>query len=93
MRRTASWIVVVIGLVIVWLVTMGMLGARDAGWLVLMTFVTGLSVTGLVLAARRVTARGWLVAGLIILAGLFVPTTRLMENSGSPLSLGETFIS
>jgi peptidoglycan/LPS O-acetylase OafA/YrhL len=90
MRRIASWLVLVIGLVTVWLVTMFMLGARGAGWLILMTVVYGLSVAMLVLAARRVTARGWLVAGLIILAGLFVPTAVLIDNFGSPSSPYET---
>jgi len=87
MRRIASWLVLVIGLILVWLVILYMLSVRGAGWLILMTFVYGLVVAILALAARRVIARGWLVAGLIVLAGLFVPTAVLIDNFGSPSSI------
>ena len=88
MRRVASWIILLIGLILLWLVFLRLVGLRSPGYLILVTVVYAGTVFGLWLVARRVTPRDW----LLVLAGLFVPTTLLMEDAGNPLSLGETII-
>jgi hypothetical protein len=45
---------------------------------------------GLALAARRASITGWLVAGLLVLAGLFVPTSQMFEDFGNISSLAGT---
>lgn len=90
MRKIASWIALAIGLIPLWLITSLFFGAGIADRLVLLMFAYGLSVVLMALAARKVSARGWLVAGLLILAGLFVPTYVLTDNLGNPASLSET---
>lgn len=92
MRRVLSWIVLLIGLIPLWAVFLRFYGIGESGYLIAATFLYVLCITGLAIVSRRPTVRGWLIAGLIILLGLFVPTRWLMENSGSPLSLGETII-
>jgi hypothetical protein len=92
MRKVASWIVLLIALFPLLLVSLRLFGMWSSSYLILIMLAYAVTVIGLWLAAGRVTARGWLVAGLLILAGLFVPTTLLMEDSGSPLSLGETIL-
>jgi hypothetical protein len=90
MRRALSWIVLIIALVPLCLVFLRFFGMRSSGYLIAVTLVYAACIIGLALIARRATLSVWLVAGVLVLLGLFVPTEWLMENSGSPLNVAET---
>jgi len=49
------------------------------GWLIVLAIVAWLFVSALTWAARRVSERVWIYAGLLILAGLFLPASLIME--------------
>ena len=59
MRRDASWIVLVIGLIPLWLVTMLFFSNLENGWLFLITLACGQWVAALALVGLPV----WLILG------------------------------
>ena len=59
MRRDASWIVLVIGLIPLWLVTMLFFSNLENGWLFLITLAYGVWIAALALVGLPV----WLILG------------------------------
>jgi len=83
MRMIVSFLFALIVLLIAyWLFTgWGMPNALIiAARLFVLVIACWLFVSALALAARRMSARVWIYAGLLILAGLVLPTSMLIEN-------------
>jgi len=55
-------------------------GCQKLGWQIVSVIACWLFASALVLAARRVSERVWIYAGLFTLAGLVLPTSMLVES-------------
>lgn len=74
--RVGYGFVLVLFVIAYWLLTIALQGTADnGGWLLVLAVVWLEPGAVLVLAVRRMKARGWIYAGLLILAGLLFPTS------------------
>ena len=62
-------------------------GSLGPDWLIVLAIAAWLFVSALAWGARRMSAKVWICAGLLILAGLFLPAPMLVEIFPDRLSL------
>lgn len=70
-----------------WLSASLLWGSLGPGWLIVLAIVAWLFVSALAWAARKMSAKVWIYAGLFILAGLFLPASMLVKIFPARLSL------
>jgi hypothetical protein len=70
-----------------WLSASLLWGSLGPDWLIVLGVACWLFVSALAWAARKMNAKVWIYAGLFILAGLFWPTSMLVEIFPNHLSL------
>jgi hypothetical protein len=80
----AALIVLILGC---WLSASLLWGALSPDWLIVLAIVAWLFVSALAWAARKMSAKVWIYAGLLTLAGLFLPTSMLVGIFPDRLSL------
>jgi hypothetical protein len=86
MRTTVFYLSAIIILTIAcWLFASFLLGAMSPARIVLV-ILSWLFVAALVLAARKASASVWIYAGLLVLVGLFLPTSILVDIFPAHLS-------
>jgi hypothetical protein len=69
-----------------WLSANFLWGSLGPGWLIVLGIACWLFVSALAWAARKMSAKVWIYAGLLILAGLFLPASMLVKIFPARLS-------
>jgi hypothetical protein len=69
-----------------WLSAMFLFGALSPGWLLVLGIAAWLFISALVWAARKMSAKVWIFAGLVVLAILFLPVSMLVKIIPARLS-------
>lgn len=87
MQMKLSHIIVLIVLTLgCWLSGSFLWGAMNPAWLLVLAIVTWLSISLLVWAARKMSAKVWIYAGIFVLGVLFLPGSMLEMVFPVPLS-------
>jgi type II secretory pathway pseudopilin PulG len=87
MNIKASYIIALILLTLgIWLSASFLWGSLGPGWYLVLAIVAWLFLSGLVWAARNLSEKFWIYAGLFVLVVLFLPTSMLVGIFPAPLS-------